>query len=62
MSRERIYLFEDTEWFGYCNRFSTIEQVGNRTGTRHVLVPTLDSRFHRQRHRQCTSTLVCIYG
>ena len=56
MSQEGIYLIEVAEWFGNSNRYSTIEQVGNRTGTRCEFVPTLDS------HSQCTSTLVCIYG
>ena len=36
MSWGRIYLIEVAEWFGYCNRCSTIEQVGNRTGTRRM--------------------------
>ncbi len=31
MSREGIYLIEVAEWFGCCNRCSTIEQVGNTT-------------------------------
>ena len=40
MSWEGTYLIE----VGECNRCSTIEQVGNRTGTRCVFVPTLDVR------------------
>ena len=44
MSQEGIYLIKVAEWFGYCNRYSTIEQVGNRTGTRCGFVPTLDGR------------------
>ena len=45
MSPEGIYLIEVAEWFGYwC---STIEQVGNRTGTGRVFVLVLDVR-HRK--------------
>ena len=44
MSQEEIFLIKVTEWFGYCNRYSTIERVGNRTGARPVFVPKLDVR------------------
>ena len=44
MSREEICLIEVAEWFDYRNRCSTIEQVGNCTGTRRVFVPTQDLR------------------
>ena len=58
MSREWIHLIEVAESFGFCNMCNTIEQVGNRTGTRRVFVLTLDGCSRRQ----CVSTLVCIFG
>ena len=58
MSQEGIYSIEVAEWFGYCDRGSTIEQVGNCTSTKHVFELTLDIRSRSQ----CTSTLVCIHG
>ena len=60
MSWEGIYLIDVAEGLGYCNRSSTIKQVGNHTSTRHVFVPTLDKCSRG--HRQCTSILVSIYG
>ena len=38
MFQEGIYLIEVAEWFGYCKRCSTIEQVDNHTGTGCVVV------------------------
>ena len=50
MSQEWICLIEIVEWFGYCNRYSTIKQVGNYTGTRHVFIPTLDVHSYHHHH------------
>ena len=58
ISQEGVYLIDVAGWFGYCNRWCTIEQLGNRNDTGRIFVLTLDVRRHSRSNLQ-SSLLRC---